>query len=294
MSDLKQFGDQVGTIAADASGGLVGVGSWRGGSGFAVAPGRVIAAARGIRDEALSVELADGAQSGARVLATDRGLGLVALEVDSDGLTPLEWADRDPPVGSAVVALAKPGRRGVRVAVGFVAAVDRTIRGPRGRRLDGVLEHSAALPPGASGGPLLDGDGRLVGVNLLRLEGGLIAAAGTGVRERLDRLARGDAVRARHLGIAVAPAHVARRLQRALGLPERDGVLVRAVEEGTPAATAGLERGDLIVAVDGEALAGIDALHKAVDRAGGPLSLTVVRGAEERAVEVVPEEEQAA
>jgi serine protease Do len=293
VSILGQIGDQVGEIAVKAGASVVGVGGWRGVSGFAIAPGRVVTATRGIRDEDLSLELANGEQRSARVLAVDRSLGLAALEVEGESLAPLEWAAEDPPVGAAVVALAKPGRRGVRASVGFVAAVDRTIRGPRGRRLDGLLEHTAPLPRGASGGPLLGVSGRLVGVNLLRLEGGLIAASGTALRERLDRLARGEAIRSRHLGVAVAPPYVARRLQRALGLPEREGVLVREVQEATPAASAGLERGDLIVAVDGEPLAGIDALHEAVDRAGGPLSLSVVRGAEERVVEVEPADETA-
>jgi serine protease Do len=293
MAVLEQIGEQVGEIAHRAGASVVGVGGWRGVSGFAIAPGRVIVAARELRDEEVSLELADGGNGTARVLAIDRGLGLAALETEASGLAPLEWAEQDPPVGAAVVALAKPGRRGVRAAVGFVAAVDRTIRGPRGRRLDGVLEHTTPLPRGAAGGPLLDASGRLVGINLLRLEGGLIAALGTGFRERLDPLVRGEAIRARHLGIAVAPPYVARRLQRALGLAERDGVLLRAVEAGTPAEQAGLQRGDLIVAVDGEPLAGIDALHEAVDRARGSLTLTVVRGGEERVVEVEPAEESA-
>jgi serine protease Do len=291
VSTLEQIGDDVRKITARAAASVVGVGGWRGVSGFAIAPGRVITATHGIRDEEVALELADGTRGSGRVVAIDRGLGLAAVEIEADAVAPLEWAEQDPPVGAAVIALAKPGRRGMRAAVGFVAAVDRTIRGPRGRRLDGVLEHSAPLPRGASGGPLLDASGRLVGVNLLRLEGGLIAAPGTRLRDRLDRLARGEAIRARHLGIAVAPPYVARRLQRALGLPERDGVLVRGVAEGTPAEAAGLERGDLIVAVDGEPLTGIDALHEAVDRASGALSLTVIRGAEERVVELEPVEE---
>jgi serine protease Do len=88
--------------------------------------------------------------------------------------------------------------------------------------------------------------------------------------------------------VAAAPPRMARRLRGAVGLPERDGILVRAVEPGSPAARAGLERGDLIVAAGGEGLEGIDALYTALDgaQADGQLELTVVRGTEERSITV--------
>jgi serine protease Do len=88
--------------------------------------------------------------------------------------------------------------------------------------------------------------------------------------------------------VAIAPPRAARRLRRAVGLPEREGALVRAVEDDSPAARAGIERGDLIVAADGREIERVDVLYEALDgaAAGGQLELTVVRGAEERAVQV--------
>src|ERR687895_516431 len=92
------------------------------------------------------------------------------------------------------VVVANPGGRGLRVTLGFVSSEGRSFRGPRGRRIGGAIEHTAPLPRGSSGGPLVDVEGRLLGLNALRLDGGLILAvpATAAVKERAARLARGD------------------------------------------------------------------------------------------------------
>jgi serine protease Do len=113
--------------------------------------------------------------------------------------------------------------------------------------------------------------------------------ATSAVKERALQLARGETPSPHRLGVAVAPPRVARRLRRAVGLAERDGLLVRAVEDDSPAARAGVERGDLIVAAGDDEIDGVDALYTALDAvpvAGGELVLTIVRGTEERDVEV--------
>ena len=126
----------------------------------------------------------------------------------------------------------------------------RRFRGPRGRRVEGAIEHSAPLPRGSSGGPLVDAEGRLLGVNSIRLEGGLILAvpATAAIRDRLLGLAGGETAAPPRLGVAVAPPRVARRMRRAVGLPERAGLLVRGVEEDSPADHAGIQKGDLLAA----------------------------------------------
>jgi serine protease Do len=109
------------------------------------------------------------------------------------------------------------------------------------------------------------------------------------VKERASRLARGEAPASPRLGVAVAPPRVARRMRRAVGLPERDGLLVRAVEDGSPAARAGIERGDLLVSAGGRDLEGVDALYESLDAVpsdGGTIELVIVRGTEERPVTV--------
>ncbi|MGP8000535.1 MAG: S1C family serine protease, partial [Streptosporangiaceae bacterium] len=164
-------------------------------------------------------------------------------------------------------------------------------RGPRGRRITGSLEHTAPLLPGSSGGPVLNAGGQLLGINTNRLGEGFYLAipADTALRGRADTLARGEsAAPPPRLGVALAPAQVARRLRRSVGLPETDGLLIRGVEEDSPAARAGLAQGDLIVAAGGQPVRDPDDLFDALQAAGqdGTIQLTVVRGTDERAIEV--------
>ncbi|MGH2954663.1 MAG: S1C family serine protease [Solirubrobacterales bacterium] len=290
---LTEIQQTIATLADQHRPSVVGVGrGWRLATGTVIAEGRVVTSAHRVRGDETTVSFAGDREQTARRLATDHDLGIAVLEVDTGDAPPLEWAETSPALGTAVVALADPGGHGLRASPGFVTAGDRTFRGPRGRRIEGAIEHTAALPRGSAGGPLLDTEGRLVGVNLLRLEGGLILALGVAAREAIDSLGRGERPQRGYLGVAVAPPYVAHKLQRALGLPERDGVLVRAVEEGSPADHGGLERGDLIITVGGREVDGIDTLHEVVGTAAGSLPLTVVRGAEERELEVAPAGEQ--
>jgi len=188
------------------------------------------------------------------------------------------------------VALGNPAGNGLRVTFGFVSGVDRAFRGPRGRRVAGAVEHTAPLLPGSSGGPIVDGEGRLLGINTNRLGGGFYQAiaADAALRERVAKLGRGESPRRRRLGIGLAPSHVARRLRRAVGLDEREGLLVRDVEEGLPAEAAGLAQGDLIVAAAGRAVATADDLFDAMASlaADAPVVLQVLRGTEERTVTI--------
>jgi serine protease Do len=215
------------------------------------------------------------------------------IDVDTAGVEPVEWIEDGGDsleIGRAVLALANPGGRGLRVTPGFVSATARSFRGPRGRRIRGAIEHTAPLPRGSSGGPLVDTAGRLLGINSVRVDGGLILAiaADTTFRQRVEGLGRGEPPKRVRLGVAVAPPRAAHRLRRAVGLPERDGVLVRAVEDGSAAGRAGIERGDLIVSAAGREIDRVEALYEALDGAGeeGRIELTLVRGSDERTITV--------
>jgi serine protease Do len=254
-----------------------------------IGEGHVLTSAHNLRRDEVTVAFADGRRARAEVAATDPDLDLAVLDVDTGDSPSIEWEPGDrPAIGTPVLALANPGGRGLRVTLGFVSSGERSFRGPRGRRIRGAIEHTAPLPRGSSGGPLVDTDGRLVGLNALRLEGGLILAvsATEGVKERALRMARGEASSRARLGVAVAPPRLARRMRRAVGLPEREGLLVRAVEDGGPADSAGIERGDLLVAAAGRELTGVDALYEVLDGVspGDTIDLTVVRGTDERTV----------
>jgi len=293
MSVLEELETSVHGIAEQVGPAVVGIGrGWGVGSGVVIAPGRVLTNAHNLRHDEVAVTFGDGRREDGRVAASDADLDLAVIDVDTGDLEPVQWGPdgADVPVGRAVLALANPGGRGLRVTPGFVSSAARSFRGPRGRRIVGAIEHTAPLPRGSSGGPLVDGDGRLLGINSVRVDGGLILAipADAAVRERVEALGRGERPKDVRLGVAIAPPRVARRLRRAVGLPERTGVLVRAVETGSAAERAGLERGDLIVAAAGSEIERIDALYEALDdaRAEGKLELTIVRGNDERTLGV--------
>jgi serine protease Do len=241
---------------------------------------------------------ADGRRETGSVAGVDGEGDVAVVSVDTGDAEPVEWGDPSPlAAGSVVLALANPGGRGLRTTLGLVSSIGSGLRGPRGRRIRGTIEHTAPLPRGSSGGPLVDVEGRLLGLNAVRMDGGLIVAlpADAALRERAEGLTRGEVPVRPRLGVAIAPAHVARRLRRAVGLPEREGLLVRWVEDGGPAGRAGIEKGDLIVAAAGEPVARVEDLQPRVDAAGdSELVLTVVRGTEERKVTVALKAEEAA
>lgn len=258
------------------------------GSGLVVADGRVVTNAHNVHGDEVEVRFADGRVGVARTAGADLDGDLAVLEVDTSDATPLEIATSSVRLGQPIVAMARPRDRGLVATVGTVAATDARFRGPRGGLVVGAFEHDARLPRGASGGPVLDTAGRLLGIDTHRRRDGFYVAipATTDLLGRVEGLADGVVPPRARLGIAVAPPHVARRLRAAVGLPERDGVLVREVEPDGPAAAAGIDSGDLLVAVDGTRLASVDDLHAALATATDALELTVVRGAEERTVVV--------
>jgi S1-C subfamily serine protease len=135
-----------------------------------------------------------------------------------------------------------------------------------------------------------DAEGNLLGINTNRLGDGFYLAllADQRLRDRVDALARGESPQRARLGVGLAPSSVANRLRRSVGLPERDGLLVQTVLTDSPADTAGLEPGDLLVAIGDRELARIDDLMESLDGVdrGASLELTVVRGVDERTVTV--------
>ncbi len=293
MALLEETETAIGEAASRLGPAVVGLGrGWGVGSGVVIAPGRVLTNAHNLRHDEATVTFADARRENGRVTGSDPDVDIAVIEVNTGDVEPVQWSDdvEQAAIGKPVMAFGNPGGRGLRVTLGYVSSAARSFRGPRGRRVRGAIEHTAPLPRGSSGGPLLDLDGRLLGINAVRVDGGLILAvpADAALRERVELLARGEAPARVRLGVAVAPPRVARRLRRAVGLPERDGVLVRAVEDESPAERAGIERGDLIVAAAGQEISRIDGLYEALDavRGDGQLELGVLRGNEERTVTV--------
>jgi len=289
MTIFDEIQASIARLAEDAGPSVAGIGQrWGIGSGIVLGEGRVLTNAHNVRGSQATVTFADGRTAEGTVAGRDIDGDLAVIEADTGQAAALPWATAVPAIGTPVFALSNPGGRGLRVTFGTVSGIDRTFRGPRGLRITGTLEHTAPLLPGSSGGPVLDAQGQLLGINTNRLGEGFYLAipADEALRGRVDALARGESVRAPQLGIAITPGHVARRLRRAVGLPDTEGLLIRGVAEDSPAARAGLASGDLIVAAAGQPVRTVDDLSGALQAAGETIELTVLRGTDERSIQV--------
>jgi serine protease Do len=277
------------SVSERVSAATVSIGRNGRGSGVVVARDRVLTNAHNLRDRTTSVTFADGRSVQGTVQGADAHGDLVLLDADTGDVTPVEWSDVTPSVGTIVFAVSG-GSRGTRIGFGLVSGVDRTFRGPRGRKISGGLEHSAPLARGSSGGPVVDREGRLLGINTHRLGEGFYLAQPTDdtLRTRIDRMDRGEFIERPTLGIAVAPPEVANRLRASVGLPDAAGVLVRQVSEGSPAERAGVRTGDLIVGAGDRSVRSVDELFEVLDDhdPAAELVLHLVRGADDAEVSV--------
>jgi serine protease Do len=292
MAILDEIQEGIARLAEGAGASVVGIGQrWGAGSGIVLGEGRVLTNAHNVRGDEVAVTFADGRTAQGTVVGRDIDADLAVIEADTTAAPALPWADgASASIGTPVFALASPGGRGLRVTFGFVSGIDRAFRGPRGRRITGSVEHTAPLLPGSSGGPIVNAAGQLLGINTNRLGEGFYLAmpADEALRGRIDALGRGEFTAPPQLGVAIAPGHVARRMRRAVGLPDVDGLLIREVTEDSPAARGGLAAGDLIVAAGGQPTRSLDDLFDALQAAGsGTIELSLVRGTEERTVQVV-------
>ncbi|MGZ8437837.1 MAG: S1C family serine protease [Candidatus Limnocylindrales bacterium] len=289
MSVIEELQTAVASIAERVGPSIVGIGRGTRGSGVVIAAGKVLTNAHNLRGDEVTVTFADGRQTRGAVAGYDGDGDLAVVDVDTAGASPLEWGDGTGlTVGTAVFGAGASHGGGTRVTFGLVSAVAREFRGPGGRRIAGSVEHTAPLAPGSSGGALVDAAGRLVGLNTNRIGEGFYLAlpAGETLQARVDALGRGESPKRARLGVAVAPSQVARRMRRSVGLPERDGVLIRGVEEGSLADGAGIEAGDLIVEAGGRPILSADDLLEALEAVEVPFDVKLVRGTDERTVQV--------
>jgi S1-C subfamily serine protease len=289
MSFVEDLQAAIQGAAQTAGPSIVGIGRHQRGSGVVVADGQVLTNAHNLRGDEVTVTFADGRSAVGTVQGVDHDGDLAVIAVDTAGSAAIGWSsDAALTVGSVVFGAAASRSSGTRVTLGTVSAVGRAFRGPGGRRISGSIEHTAPLASGSSGGALLDSQGRFAGLNTNRIGDGFYLAlpADASLRERVESLAGGTSVERPRLGIAIAPAFVARRLRRSVGLPDREGLLVREVEDDSPAASAGILRGDLIVSVAGSPVVDPDELLDAIGAAKRPFEIGVVRGADELSVTI--------
>ena len=286
LDEIAAVGHRIESSVAAA---VVTIGRDGRGSGFVVAPDRVVTNAHNLRDRSTLVTFGDGRSVQGRVVGADATADLVVLDVETADAPTLSWADQEVTTGAAVFAVARTPH-GSRVTVGFVSGVGRSFQGPRGRAITNSIEHTAPMGRGSSGGVLVDANGHVVGINTHRVGEGfyLAQSASSNLHRAVTRLADGHSPRRLLLGVSLAPSDVAQKLRRSVGLPERAGILVRGVAEGGPAALADIREGDLIVAAGANAVTSADDLAEVLSGHDGdtPLTMALVRGSDELDVSV--------
>jgi putative serine protease PepD len=283
-------GDLVRSVYAAASPSVVSVRTGSGsGTGFLVDRDGTIVTNAHVVGESNQVQVRfedNGELHDAQVLGVDASTDLAAIKVDASaaqGVRPLEFADSDGvQVGDSAVAIGYPLGLDRTATAGIISGLEREIQAPNGFSIDKVIQTDAPINPGNSGGPLLDANGRVIGVNSQIATAGSQGNVGIGfavpsntVREVLPQLERGAAPEHAYLGVstAVAPG---------------GGAQVAEATAGGPAADAGIAAGDVLTAIDGEAVNDPEDVAQAIEdkSPGDRVSVTVTRDGSERTIDV--------
>jgi S1-C subfamily serine protease len=269
-----------------------------GGSGFVFTPDGLILTNSHVVHGATRIEvtLADARRLPARVIGDDPATDLAVIRVDAPNLYAVTFGDSQRlRVGQVVIAIGNPYGFQSTVTAGVVSALGRSLRSYSGRLIDDVVQTDASLNPGNSGGPLVASDGRIVGVNtatILPAQGICFAIGINTAKFVASRLLRDGRIKRSYIGVVAQTVPIHRRLVRFYDLARESGVVVLSVESGSPAHKAGLREGDVIVALEGQPVAGVDDLHRLLTdvRVGMRSLVTILRRTEKADLPVFPEE----
>jgi S1-C subfamily serine protease len=251
------------------------------------------------RARRLQVMLADGRTQQADLIGRDADTDLAVIRIDARDGGPLPWAtfgdSRAVRVGQVAVAIGNPYGFHHSVTSGVVSALGRSLRAQSGRLMDDIIQTDASLNPGNSGGPLVTTRGEVIGINTAMIptaQGLCFAIASNTARFVASRLIRDGRIRRGYLGVAGERVPVPRLLARAHALAVSSAVRVVSVEAVSPAATAGLKAGDLVLAFDGQPVSGLDDLLRRLtdDVIGRPCAVVLLRGGARRQLVIVPGE----
>ena len=294
---VERIGPAVASLVVGGEGapGAEPVGS---GSGVVITPDGYLLTnshvVRGARQ--LGATLTDGRRLAARTVGDDPATDLALVQLQASGLPYAELASSGAPrPGQLAVAIGNPLGFQSTVSAGVVSALGRSLRGRDGRLIDDVIQHTAPLNPGSSGGPLVDSRGLVIGINtaIIALAQGIgFAIPATTASWVVAQLLAHGRVRRAWLGLAGRSRPVDRDALRRLALPAPRVVEVMQVVAGGPADAAGLRPGDWIVAFAGRPALGVDALHRALAEwpSGEAAALDLVRGDARLELRVTPVE----
>ncbi len=264
------------------------------GSGVIITPDGFVLTNHHVIAQATEVEvgLTDGSTLMGQVVGSDPDTDLAVLRVGAHGLPAAELGDSEKlRVGQLAIAIGNPLGFQNTVSAGVVSALGRALRGQSGRLIENMIQTDVALNPGTSGGPLVDSQGHVIGINtaMISMAQGLSFAIPVNTANWvLGELILNGRVTRLHLGIAGQTRNLHRRIQRYFGLITSTAVQVVAVEENSTAQRAGLQVGDVIVEVNGQSMATVDDIHRILSHPSGnaELTLAILRGDERREIHI--------
>jgi S1-C subfamily serine protease len=267
-----------------------------GGSGFIFAPDGLILTNSHVLAGAshVNVTMLDGRRFQADVLGDDPDTDVAIVRISAPQLAALALGDSSSlQPGQLVIAIGNPFGFQHSVTAGVVSALGRGLRARTGRLMENLIQTDAALNPGNSGGPLVTSDAKVVGVNTAVIRGGqgiAFAVPINTVRSVVSALLREGRVRRAALGVSAQTTPIPRRLVHEHTLPSDRGVLVSEVHRSSPADTAGLRPGDIVIDFGGAPIDSVDALHRELtgDRIDQPVPIRVLRQGLPRRIVVVP------
>lgn len=239
------------------------------------------------------VTLSDGRELEAHVVGRDRYTDVAVLKVEAEGLRPIEAGkSSEVKVGQFVLALANAFGKKPSATSGIVTSPGRSMRGWWGVVIDDAVVSDAKLNPGYSGGPLVDASGKMIGMNVAYFSGRGVAVSADSVGKTVEKLVKDGKVPKGFLGVVVDEVDLPGELADSTEVGQGTGLLVRAVEQASPAKAAGVAIGDVILRLDGTRATDEYELHKALgnDAVGRLQSLWVLRGEKPLELKVTPGE----
>ncbi len=268
------------------------------GSGFVITPdGFVLTNSHVVHGaDRIEVVLADGRRPDAALVGDDPDTDLAVVRVFAPQLHPVRLGDsKKIRVGQVAIAIGNPYGFQCTVTAGVVSALGRSFRANTGRLIDDIIQTDAALNPGNSGGPLVNSQGEVIGVNtavILPAQGICFAIGIDTAKYVAAWLIKDGKIRRSYLGVGGQNVPIHRRVVRHYHLEASTGVLVISVAPGSPASLSGMREGDVIVALNEHPVPSIDALHKFLtgDQIGVESRLTLIRGTEKLVVPIKPAE----